>query len=129
LGLLKASELKKFDYTLEAALCLVDLHYEEANDAPQIIEMVANGDIDLALKRIESFGGSDQEGMQRKFILYMLCLMELTLLGSKDKPFKKLGIQKLLNHLDEQIPRDTSLIDWYNFFPSYIIFLMSFENS
>ncbi|MFD3393417.1 NACHT domain-containing protein [Aquirufa sp. OSTEICH-129V] len=127
LGLLKASELDKFDNTLEAALCLVDLHYEEANDAPQIIEMVANGDIDLALKRIERFGGNDQEGMKRKFTLYMLCLMELTLLGSKDKPFKKSGIQKLLNHLDEQVPRDTSLIDWYNFFPSYIVFLMSCE--
>jgi tetratricopeptide (TPR) repeat protein len=127
LGLLKASELDKFDYTLEAALCLVDLHYEEANDAPQIIEMVANGDIDLALKRIESFGGSDQEGMQRKFILYMLCLMELTLLGSKEKPFKKLGIQKLLSHLDDQIPMDKSLLDWYKFFPYHIVFSMTCE--
>ena len=127
LGLLKASELDKFDFTLESALCLVDLHYEEANDAPQIVEMVANGDIDLALKRIERFGGNDQEGMKRKFILYMLCLMELTLLGSKDKPFKKSGIQKLLNHLDEQVPRGTSLLNWGTFFPSYLIFIMSCE--
>jgi hypothetical protein len=117
LGLLKASELDKFDNTLEAALCLVDINYEESNDAPQIIELVANGDIDLALKRIERFGGTDQEGLQRKFILYMLCLMEFTLLGSKDNPLKFIAIEKLLNHLDEHIPMYTYASDWVEFFP------------
>jgi tetratricopeptide (TPR) repeat protein len=112
---------------LEAALCLVDLKYEEANDAPQVVAMVANGEIDLALKRIESFGGADKEGVKRKFILYMLCLMELTLLDSKDKPFCKSSIEKLLNHLDEQIPPDTSLIEWNDFFPSLTIFFMASE--
>jgi hypothetical protein len=117
LGLLKASELDNFDNTLEAALCLVDLHYEEANDAPQIVKMIANGDIDLALKRIERFGGTDQEGIQRKFILYMLCLMEFTLFGSKDNPFKFVAIEKLLNHLDEHIPMYTYASYWDEFFP------------
>ena len=127
LALLRASDIKRFDEQLEAGLCLVDLKYEEANDAPQIVAMVANGEIDLALKRIESFGGSDKEGMQRKFILYMLCLMELTLLESKDKPFRKDAIQKLLHHLDEQIPADTSLINWNDFFPSNLMFLLVFQ--
>jgi hypothetical protein len=127
LALLKASEVQRFDEQLEAGLCLVDLKYEEANDAPQIVAMVANGEIDLALKRIESFGGSDKEGVQRKFTLYMLCLMELTLLDSKDKSFRKEGIEKLLNHLDEQIPADTSLINWNDFFPSYVMFQMACE--
>jgi tetratricopeptide (TPR) repeat protein len=127
LSLLKASDVKRYEDQLEAALCLVDLKYEEANDAPQIMAMVAAGEIDLALKRIESFGGSDQEGMQRKFTLYMLCLMELTLLDSKDKPFRKEGIEKMLNHLDEHIPTDTSLINWNDFFPSYLMFQMACE--
>ena len=127
LALLRASDLKRFDEQLEAGLCLVDLKYEEANDAPQIVAMVANGEIDLALKRIESFGGSDKEGMQRKFILYMLCLMELTLLESKNKPFRKEGIERLLNHLDEHIPRDTSLINWNDFFPSNLMFKIASE--
>ena len=127
LALLKASDIKRFDEQLEAGLCLVDLKYEEANDAPQIVAMVASGEIDFALKRIESFGGSDKEGIQRKFILYMLCLMELTLLESKVKPFRKDAIQKLLNHLDEQIPADTSLINWNDFFPSNLMFLLVFQ--
>jgi acid stress-induced BolA-like protein IbaG/YrbA len=125
LCLLKASELKQYDRQLEAALCLVDLKYEEANDAPQVVALVAAADIDLALKRIESFGGTDEEGVKRRFTLYMLCLMELTLLESKIKPFRKAAIEKLLNHFDEQIPRDSSIINWNDFFPSYLMFLMA----
>jgi tetratricopeptide (TPR) repeat protein len=127
LGLLKASELKQYDQQLTAALSLVDLKYEEANDAPQVVAIVAEGDIDLALKRIESFGGADKEGVKRRFTLYMLCLMELTLLESKAKPFRKVAVEKLLNHLDEQIPTDASIINWDNFFPSYLMFLMACE--
>ena len=125
LCLLKASELKESDHQLTAALCLVDLKNEEANDAPQVVALVAAGEIDLALKRIESFGGVDIEGVKRRFILYMLCLMELTLLGGKDKSFRRTAIKKILNHLDEQIPSDTSIIDWNDFFPSYTMFIMA----
>ena len=127
LALLKASALERYDEQLEAALCLVDLKYEEANDAPQVVAMVANGEIELALKRIESFGGTDEAGIKRKFILYMLCLIELTLLGSKEKPFRKIAIERLLHHLDEQLPKDHSVLDWNEFFPSNLMFQMAFE--
>jgi len=127
LCLLKASALQQFENQLSAALSLVDLKYEEANDAPQVVALVAAGDIDLALKRIESFGGTDEEGVTRRFTLYMLCLMELTLLESKTKPFRKAAIEKLLNHLDEHIPPDTSIINWIDFFPSYLMFMMASE--
>jgi len=123
----RSCELKKEEDILEAALCLVDLKYEEDNNASQIVSMVANGEIDLALKRIESFGNNDREGMKRKFILYMLCLMELTLLDSKNKPFRKYGIEKILNHLDEKMPVDDSVLSWNKFFSSYLIFLMACE--
>ena len=129
LSLKKASELQHYDAQLEAALCLVDLKYEEANDAPRVVALVANNEIDLALKRIESFGGNDKEGLQRKFILYMLCLMELTLLESKEKPFRKEGIEKLLKHLDEHLRVDHSILKWSDFFSSYIIFKISCEIS
>jgi hypothetical protein len=119
-----ASKYNK-DEVIECGLQLVDLHHQEQNAAPQIVALVAEGDFDSALKRIEQFGGSDKEGLQRKFILYMLCLMELTLLDSKDKPFRKEGIKKLLKHLDEQLPIDHSLLNWNDFFPSYLMFLMA----
>ncbi|MFM7589490.1 MAG: hypothetical protein ACKO55_10295, partial [Bacteroidota bacterium] len=115
------------DEVIECALNKVDLYHMEQNDAPRIVELVAQNDIETALQRIESFGGNDKEGLQRKFILYMLCLMELTLLDSKDKPFRRDAIEKLLRHLDENLPIDHSVLNWIDFFPSYAVFLMACE--
>ena len=75
---------------IECGLQMVDLHHQEQNDAPQILALVANGDIDTALKRIDAFGGNDKEGLQHKFIVIVLCLLEL----SESNNFKKLSIQK-----------------------------------
>jgi hypothetical protein len=94
----------------------------EQNDAPRIIELVAKNDIETALVGIEAFGGNDQEGLQRKFTLYMLCLMELTLLESKDKAFRKEAIEKLLKHLDDNLPADRNVLNWNYFFPSHLVF-------
>jgi hypothetical protein len=127
LGLTLACKQKNWDIQLETALSLVDVKYEEANEAPKIIEMVANGEIDLALQRIESFEGQDREGLERKFFLYMLCLLELTLLESKEKPFRKNAIDAILSHLEKHITEDGFLKDWNTFFPSYLMFLMACE--
>ena len=123
----KSIEIQNYHLQLEAALHLVDLKNEEAADAPQLILLVARNEIELALKRIESFANTDKEGVKRKFTLYMLCLMELTLMDSKDKPFRKDAIEKLLNHLDEQLPTDTSFLNWDDFFPGNLVFKMAIE--
>ena len=115
------------DEVIECGLQMVDLHHQEQNAAPQIVALVAEGEFDAALKRIEQFGGNDKEGLQRKFILYMLCLMELTLLDSKDKPNRKVGIEKLLKHLDEQLQVDHSVLNWGEFFSGQLIFQMASE--
>jgi tetratricopeptide (TPR) repeat protein len=115
------------DEVIECALNKVDLYHQEQNDAPRIVELVAQNDIETALQRIESFGGNDKDGLQRKFILYMLCLMELTLLDSKDKPFRKEAIEKLLKHLDDNLPDDPSVLNWGDFFPSYTMFKVTFS--
>jgi hypothetical protein len=112
---------------IECALNKVDLHHQEQNDAKRIVELVAHNDIDTALQRIESFTGYDAKGLERKFILYMLCLMELTLLESKVKPFRKNAIEKLLKHLDDSLPVDDSVLSWEEFFPSYLVFLVCCE--
>ena len=115
------------DQVIECGLNKVDLYHQEQNDAPRIVELIALNEIDTALQRIESFGGNDKEGFQRKFILYMLCLMELTLLESKDKQFRKEAIEKLLKHFDDNLPVNHSVLNWNDFFSSYLVFLMVCE--
>jgi hypothetical protein len=119
-----ASKLNEDDEVIECALNKVDLYHQEQNDAPRIVQLVADGDIETALERIEKFGGEDKEGVQRKFTLYMLCLMELTLLDSKDRDHAKNSIEKILTHFDEQIPNP---FNWNNFFPSFIILQLAFR--
>jgi hypothetical protein len=123
----KSIEINDNHLQLEAALHLVDLKNEEAAEAPHVLTLVANNEIELALKRIESFAGEDKEGLKRKFKIYMLCLMELTLLDSKNKSFQKEAIEKLLNHLDEQLPVDTEFLNWDDFFPINLVFKMAGE--
>jgi hypothetical protein len=107
----------------ECALQLIDLHYMEQNSAPQIVELVAQNDMEAALARIQSFGGNDKEGLKRKFMLYMLCLMEVTLLDSKDQPWARDAAEKLLRHFDDNLPKaDHSILNWNDFFPSYLVF-------
>jgi hypothetical protein len=117
----------KFDdeEVIECALNKVDLYHQEQNDAPRIVQLVADGVVEIALDRIGAFGGDDQVSLQRKFILYMLCLMELTLLESKDKEHANSGIEKLLKHLDENLPVNHSILNWGDFFPSYLIFQLT----
>ena len=115
----------KFDeeQVIECALNKVDLYHQEQNDAPRIVQLFADGDIETGLQRIEDFGVYNQSGFRRKFILYMLCLMELTFLDSKDKKHAKKGIEKILKHVDESLTINQSdLINWNDFFPSYLVF-------
>lgn len=115
------------DEVIECALNKVDLYHLEQNDAPRIVELVVLNDIDTALKRIESFAENDKEGLQRKFILYMLCFMELTLFESKDKSHRVEALEKLLKHLDDNLPVDYSVLNWNEFFPSNLLFQMATE--
>jgi len=124
-----ASKFNEDDEVIECALNKVDLYHQEQNDAPRIVQLVADGDIETALERIEKFGGEDKEGLQRKFILYMLCLMELTLMDSKDKNHAKTGIEKILKHLSDNLKLDYYELNLNHFTSPYLLFLLSFELS
>ena len=46
----------------------------EQNDASRLFGLVAQNEIEKALQLIEIFGDNDNEGLQRKFTLYMLSM-------------------------------------------------------
>ena len=119
------------DEVIECGLQMVDLHHQEQNAAPQIVALVAEGEFDAALKRIEQFGGNDRVGAQRKFCLYMLCLLELTYSENTERSYQKLGFEKFLNHMDEKFVLDLQILidlpdlDWRNFFPYKLVYLIA----
>jgi len=122
LALSRACEKEREENVLEAALSLIDLKYEEANDAPRIVEMVSRGEIDMALKRIIRFGQDDEEGLRYRFLLYMLCLMELTLLVPPKTDFRREAIQKLLLNMDENMAEHYGSVIFDDMIPGYLMF-------
>lgn len=112
---------------IDCGLVIVDLKYEEQNDVTAILEMVKQNEIELTLQRITALGGLSKDDKQRQFIVIMLCIMELTLLESKNQPWRKNAIEKLLGLMEEQIPVDHSILDWDRFFSSYLVFLIAVE--
>ncbi len=102
------------------------INSSELNNNHQTLTMVANGEIDLALKQFKQIDDYDSIEFKNSFILYMLCLMELTLLDSKNKSFRKTAIEKILHHFNKQIPPHRA-IKWGDFFSSYLMFLMAYE--
>jgi hypothetical protein len=126
-ALLKATAIEQFDEQLYSALQIVDLKYDEQRRASEIISMVSNGEIQIALKRIESLKvQAEDQGAIIMFQLYILCIMELTLLSSRNKPFQRSAIQQLLNHLNEQLPKANYDLDWSYYFPSRLMFQMAY---
>ena len=113
---------------IECALGLVDLNYLEQNDAPKIVQLVKNGDIESTLQRIETYGGiNDKEGLQRKFVLYIYVLFKVLHFDEIDKKTKKIFSEKLLKHLEDNIPINFDLLDWDSFL-SYDLFFILINN-
>jgi hypothetical protein len=121
-----ASKFNEDEELIECALYKVDLYRQEQNDAPRIVQLVANGDIDTALQRIAAFGGDDEDELRRKFILNMLCLMELLFKKESDEKIHA-DILKLNQSIQDQIEADPIFFNWYYFFPTYLMFLTSCE--
>ncbi len=67
---------------IECALNKVDLYNQEQNDAPRIVQLVADGDIEIALGRLESF--TPEIG----FVLIILSMIELLENEAKRENYK-----------------------------------------
>ncbi|MFM8490892.1 MAG: hypothetical protein ACKN9X_03050, partial [Candidatus Methylopumilus sp.] len=111
---------------VECALRKIDLHHHEQNDALSIVQWIAHNEIEVVLQRLDSFGGVDKEGLQRKFKLYILCLLELMHLDTKDKPFRNEALKKVLEQLNATIPVDHNLLNWHVFLPGILMFRLGF---
>jgi hypothetical protein len=81
-----------------------------------ILDLVAQNEMDQAIKRIRDFGGISELEKQRQFMLYMLCLMELTLLDSRQQPWAKTAIVALLENIEQDLKATENLINWDEFF-------------
>jgi hypothetical protein len=115
----------KFDEeeVIECALNKVDLYHQEQNDSPRIVQLVADGDIETALQRIEAFGGNDLKQKEREFRLIISSIIEVIFLRNNDESLIKKRILPLSKKLSE-FPAD---FYWPNSLDSYTLFKVCFE--
>jgi hypothetical protein len=107
------------DEVIECGLQLVDLYNRKQNSADQILSYVQNSDFISALKLVKSI-----EKDERKFIMYMLCIMEITPLNAKVSENSKTIIENLLIEMVKNLPTDFS---WDGHFSSYIVFKIAYH--
>jgi hypothetical protein len=96
----------------ECGLNRIELYQIEQNDATSILELLAQRDTSTVLQRIENFGSESEEGLIRKFNIYMLCLIELADIYSNDSLLHTDEIKILIKHLDENLPDYISMSVW-----------------
>ena len=87
---------------IDLGLKLVDLYYDEQNDGSTIINLITIGKTELALKRIDTFGGDSEHDQKRKFVLFLLCLFELLNNTSETISINN-NINKFCKKLSDQI--------------------------
>jgi hypothetical protein len=118
-----AYKLDDKEAILQNALRLVELGREESSDIQTIVEMVKNQEMEPALERITRFGDGTNKGYQRLFLIYTICIVELTLIKQDEEDTRREYTAILLEHMEETTPRnDHSLLDWSEFLPCNLLF-------
>lgn len=125
LALDRSSQLKSGYLFFETTFSKLDFKSNEAKIMFQIFDLVSKGDVDKGLELMDTVDMDGHDKIRIIFLLYMACLLELTLLEGKEKPFRKSAIKKILAHLDKHLPIDHSLLNWKDFYSSYIMFQMA----
>jgi hypothetical protein len=110
------------DYVIEFGLYMLDLHAQELNDAKKILDFVSNNEINLALERITNIGFENNEVIHIKFIIYLFSLIELSHCEFEKESAKIDELKKIVQHFDEKLVEDVNILNWNDFFPSYIVF-------
>lgn len=107
---------------LKSSLELINLHYNEQDTIPQILALLEIGDTTTVIQRIDQLSGHDTEEINRRFLTSMVCLIQLVLQNKSTATYDVDSIRVLLQYIDDNIPKDKSIFNWHDIFPSFLVF-------
>ena len=114
------------DQVIECGLNVLDLKYKANNDSNGILGLISQGDIDMAMQRIDYFENTnDSIGVKKIFILFYLILFEVANNKNQDDQVKKKNVDVILNKFDSIIPNDLKVFDFSDFFPVELILILT----
>ena len=102
--------------TLTSKVNSVKLMQDEQNSTQQILNLLNDGDYHTALERVLSFKE------EKRFVIYLLIIHELTIGTSKDANFKYLVCKKVLDSINKNINTDINIFSSKINFPIQSIY-------
>lgn len=108
------------NFAIDFSLNIVQLFQYEQNSTKEILNYFKKGETEIALERIKNLTG------ENLFIMYMLCLYD-TLFDKEAYNSKKGLLEILINNVDKNVPKDSTLLNWTEIFPISLILVISYE--
>ena len=112
----------KSEEIIKSSLELIKLHHHEQDAIPQILALLEIGDTTTVIHRINQLSGHDTEDIYRRFLISMICLIQLVLQNKSTATHDVDSIRALLQYIDDNIPKDKSIFNWHDIFPSLLVF-------
>ena len=126
-AVMKWATLSCSDDVLHCSIERVYLYNLEQDSIPQILGLLEIGDPLTAIQRIEQLSGNESADIQRRFLTSLICLIKLVLQNNLNDKSNIDSINYFLLFIEEKFPKDLSVLNWSEFFPSYIVFQIARE--
>ncbi len=120
---------ENIDMSIGFAIALISLRKEEENNFEEILGLLKSDKINQALSRVENINFNNKDNIKAQFIIYMNCLQQFTLGILKEHKKQKEICEELLNHLDKSLTKEHSVLNWDEFYPSKLVYLIARELS
>jgi hypothetical protein len=105
---------------IDFGLATIETHFHEQTNFLGVLNQVRNREMDTVSERLRTFGIKDELAVNRRFILYMLCLWELTF-GTEtggSEVHRRIALKDLLSQLYTEPSfrnGDGATFNWRNF--------------
>jgi len=126
-AVMKWATLSCSEDVLHCSIERVNLYNLEQDSIPQILGLLEIGDPLTAIQRIEQLSGNESADIQRRFLASLICLIKLVLKNNLNDKSNIDSINYFLQFIEEKFPKDLSVLNWSEFFPSYIVFQIARE--
>lgn len=104
----------------------LELKLLQQNASSKVIHALKANDLQTVFQRFEELGAEDRAGLERRFVMYVLCFLELAEGGNSNDAGRRDALRALLDHFEAHMPADIGRFDWNRIIPSELLCQIAF---
>lgn len=104
----------------------LELKLLQQNASSKVIHALKENDLQTVFQRFKELGAEDREGLERRFVMYILCFLELSEGGKSNDAVRCNSLRALLDHFEAHMPADIGKFDWNRIIPCEIVCQIAF---